>query len=180
MESKGPGSFQDLPEVAPASQSSDGAKEILEGLLEYPRKVTGLLFQEIKSESRAVAVEQLALTSRKLDIFAEALREAAGKLREKQSYSLANIIEIGSENVMRVSNKLRVSSPETITGELQSFARRKPGIFLGAAVVTGILLGQLIPTSGEQQGAFQEFHPRKETSIEYTPGRDEEGYYERH
>ena len=127
-----------------------------------------LLFQEIKSGSRSIAVERLALTSRQLDALAEALREAAGKLREKQSYSLAGIIEMGSESAMRVSNKLRESSPETITGAVEDFARRRPGVFLGAAVVTGILLGQLFSSSGEQQGTVQEFHPRKETSLQQT------------
>lgn len=150
--------------------------------MEYPRKVTRLLLQEIRTELRSIAIGRLAIASTRLDTFAEALREATGKLREKQSYSLANIIENSSESAMRLSNKLRASTPETIAAEVEDFARRQPGVFLGAAMVTGILLGQLFSPSGEQpqQGTAQEFHPRRETSIEYMPEKDEEGYYERH
>ncbi len=173
-------SFQDLPAADDRALLGESAKQVMKEIIEYSRKVTEFLSNEIKSESRSIAVERLQHASRKLDTFAEALREAAGKLREKQSYSLADVFENCSESVMRLSNKLRESNPDRIIGEMEDFACRQPGIFLGAAVVAGILLGQLFSPSGRREGNLQEIHPRKESSIEYKPGKDEEGYYERH
>lgn len=137
----------------------------MDKLAEYFKKATRFISAEIKSESRSIAARQLNLTSRKLDTFAEALREAAGKLREKHSYSLADIMEICSESMMRLSNNVRVTRPGTIVGEIEDFARNKPGVFLGAAFVAGIFLGQLFSSPGEQDETVLEIQSRKESSI---------------
>ena len=121
--SEDPYSFQDLPAADPGSLLGQSAKQVMKEVIEYSRKVTEFLSNEIKSESRFIAVEQLQQASRKLDTFAEALREAAGKLREKQSYSLADVFENCSESVMRLSNNLRASNPDRIIGEMEDFAR---------------------------------------------------------
>jgi len=173
-------SSRDLPAADPGSPLSGDAKQVIKGVMEYSRKVTEFLSDEIKSDSRSIAAGQLKQASRKLDTLAEALREAEGKLREKQSNSLAGIFEICSESVMRLSDNLRASNPDTIIGEVEDFARHQPGIFLGAAVVAGLLVGQLILSPGERAENLQEVHPRKESSIKYNPGTDEEAYYERH
>ena len=126
------------------------------------------------------AAEQFNLTSHKLGTLAEALREAAGKLREKQSYSLADIAETGSEKIMDLSNFFGGRDQERIFGHMEEFARNRPGFFFGAAMVAGFLLGQLFSSPEEREGAVQTIHSRRESSIEYRPGKDEEGYNERH
>jgi hypothetical protein len=159
--------------VEPGSKSR--ARQIIKGLTEYSRKISQSISKEIKSESHSIAVAQLDLTSRKLDVLAEGLREAAGKLREKHGYSLANVMEMGSESVMRLSNSLRVTTPEEILKEVEGFARNRPVIFLGSTVVAGILLGQLFSSAGE--GAADS---SGEAAIEYKPGDNEEEYYGPH
>lgn len=178
MNLEDPGSFRDF-RTEPAVRSADGDRRIMKGVADYSRRVGWLLLQEIKSESRSIAIGQLNVATRKLDNFSEALREAAGKLREKHSYTLADVMETGSEGMMRVSDSLRGSSPEKIIDEVKDFARRRPGIFLGAVVAAGIVLGQLFASPREREGRVQEVGARRESSIEYRPGRDEEEYYER-
>ncbi len=180
MNSEGSSLFEDLPDSGSPSQSLNSARRLVRELAEYSRKVTQSISREIKSKSRSIAAGQLSQTSRKLDTLAEALREAADKLREDHSYSLATIMEAGSENVMRLGNNLRGTSPEMIIGEVEDFARNQPMIFFGSAVVAGILLRQLFASPGEGDGAVQEVHPKKESSIEYKPGHDEGEYYAPH
>jgi hypothetical protein len=82
--------------------------------------------------------------------------------------------------MMRLSGNFRVTSPEKLIGDMKDFARRQPVIFLSAAVVGGFLLGQLFSSPGGQKGTVQEFRSRKDSSIEYRPGKDEEDYYVPH
>jgi len=96
----------------------NGGRQVLKEVAEYSRKVVRLLSGEIKSQSRSIASEQFKLASSNLDTLAEALREAAGKLREKHSYSLAEISETGSENIMNVANFLRDGDPDRIVGKV--------------------------------------------------------------
>jgi hypothetical protein len=180
MNSEGHSSFQDLSGTETEAQSPGSANRIIREFAEYSRKVAQFISQGIKSESRSIAAGQLSLASSKLDAVAEALREAADKLREKRSHSLASVMEIGSESAMRLSDGLRGTSPEMIIDEVEDFARNKPGIFLGSAVFAGILLGQLFFSVDERSGKVQEFHPRKESSIEYRPANDEGEYYVPH
>ena len=149
-------------------------------LLEFSKKAALSLFQDIKSGSRSIAAEQLNQASKKLDTLAEALKEAVEKLRESQINSLADMTEAGSESVTRLADNLRASSPERIISEVEDFARDRPGVFLGIAVVAGLLLGQLFSSPGGGDDITNEFQSRKESSIEYRPGKDEEEYYERH
>jgi hypothetical protein len=149
-------------------------------LTEYLKRVTQFISEEIKSESRSIAADQLNLATEKLDVIAEGLRETAEKLREKKSFSLANIMEMGSESIMRLSVNFRVTNPEKLLSSVKDFARREPGLFLGAAVVGGFLLGQIFSSPAESKSGIQEFRAGKESSLEYRPGRDEEEYYVPH
>ncbi len=180
MNSENPNSFNDIPGSEPGSQFEDTSKQIIREVAEYSRKVRQAITNEIKAESRSFATEQLNLTTSKLDNFADALREAAGKLREKNSNSLADIIEIGSKTMIQLSNSIKETSPETMIGKVEDFAHNRPGIFLGSAVVAGIFIGQLFSFRGEREGTAQEFNSRKESSIEYSPGTDEGEYYVPH
>ncbi|SPF34958.1 hypothetical protein SBDP1_130041 [Syntrophobacter sp. SbD1] len=118
MSTNGSHSLQDLADAQPGSQLGNGGRQVLKEVAEYSRKVVRLLSGEIKSQSRSIASEQFKLASSNLDTLAEALREAAGKLREKHSYSLAEISETGSENIMNVANFLRDGDPDRIVGKV--------------------------------------------------------------
>lgn len=177
MSSEDPDSLRDLPG---GRLGSHGAKSVMEEAAEYIRKATQFISEEIKSESRSIAADQLNLASKKLDVFAEGFREAAGKLRKKDSYSLANIMEMGSESIMNLSGNLRAASPEKLISDMKNFARRQPGTFLAAAMVGGFLLGQMFSSRGGSKDKVDEFRPRKDSSFEYVPGNDEEEYYVPH
>ena len=172
-------SFRDSPGAELAgSQKERSSRQVLDAFLEYSREAASAFFQWIKSESRSIAANQLTLATGETDNFAEALMEAAQKLRE-QYHSPADLIETGSKGVMRLSKKIRETSPQKIAEEMAEIARRQPGIFLGTAVITGILLGQLLsPPNGREK--FRELFQEPESLVEYSAGMDEEEFHEPH
>lgn len=172
--------FQDITGAGTGSQFGKAAKRVVEEVLGYSEKLAWFLSQEIKSESRSIASERLKLASRRLDAFAGALGEAVERLRAKQSDSLADIVEAGSKNMMRLSRKLGYSNLEEIIADVENFARRQPGTFWGAAMLSGFLVGQMFSSLDRREEAAPECRTQKESSIEYRPESDEEGYHERH
>jgi ElaB/YqjD/DUF883 family membrane-anchored ribosome-binding protein len=159
---------------------SEGTKFSPGNVSKYFKKVARFISEEIKSESRSIADEQLKQATGKLDSIVEGLREAAGKFRERQNNSLADIVDMGSESITRLSDNIRSTSPEKLVDDVKDFAHRQPGVFLGAAVVGGFLLGQIFSTPRESSGTAEQLPSRKESSIEYMPGNDEEEYYVPH
>jgi hypothetical protein len=172
--------MKDLSGAEPGSESGNGPKQAIGEVAEFARQVARFLREQIESESLVIATEQLDMASDKLDTLAEVLEEAVDKLREKQDDSLAGIMEIGSKSIMRLSGNLRKTSPDKIIGEMEDFARNKPGIFLGAAVAAGILLGRVFSTPGGRSGIIRRFHPGRESPIEYRRGRGKGEYHGPH
>jgi len=179
MNSENPDSFQNFSVAESALNSADGARLILKEVLDYSMKVFRSLSKEIKAESSSMILEQLGRATERLDNLAEALRGAAGKLREKNSFVLAKSLEIGSQKVMRLSNNFRTSDSERVLSELQDFARQQPGIFLGASVLTGFFIAQLVFSFGKQKSDAEGFGS-KGAVIGYSPMEEERNFYERH
>jgi ElaB/YqjD/DUF883 family membrane-anchored ribosome-binding protein len=122
---------------------------------------------------------QLTLAAGKMETFAQALTEAADKLREQQP-SVADLITTGSKGMTRLSKNLRETDPEKMADEAAELARRQPGIFLGTAIVMGFLLGQLFSPSNGRNDVVREFISEREPLVGYTGGVDEEQSHEPH
>ncbi len=159
-------------------ESGAGTGQTANQISELSKSIVEMLFKRIKTEARSVAAEQLDLASTKLESFAEVLGETASNLRMRQNQALADLIESGTESISHVSDYLRKASPEKVIGGIEDFARNRPGTFLGAALVSGFLLGQLF--SNTLKSTVHEVKSKRESSIEYSPGKDEEEYYVPH
>ena len=105
--------------------------------MKFARQVTRFLREEIESESLVIAAEQLDMASDKLDTLAEVLGEAVDKLREKQNDSLACIMEIGSKSMMRLSGKLRKTSPGENNRRNRRLRAQSAGNLLGSCSSCG-------------------------------------------
>jgi hypothetical protein len=174
-----PEDIDSLENLPGGPQVENGAARIVKELLEYSREAVSVVFREIKSESRSIASERLNLASAKLDTLAEVLGESAAKLRTEQSDSLADIFEVASNSIGRLSKNVRETNPEKIADEAAEFARRQPAIFLSSAVVAGILLGQIFSSPDGRQ-SDREFLPGRESSFESMPEDDKEEHLARH
>ena len=167
--------FRDNPAENLSERGSEYPEQGLEG---YVREVMKSFSREIKSESRDFALERFNSLSVKLNDLAQVLREAGERLREKESPSLANLVEAGSESLTHLSKDIRENYSEKIIGGIENFARNRPVIFLGAALTAGVLIWQLSSAS-QKKPVSRQSDGEDASSAEPAAGRGEE-YHERH
>ncbi len=87
-----------------------------------------------------------------------ALRETAQQLRRQGQVPVAEYTDGAAERVERFSGYLRETDVEEIVDEVRSFARRRPGLFLGGAVTLGFLATRFLKSSSEERGSSREIY----------------------
>ncbi len=86
-----------------------------------------------------------------------ALHETAHQLNEQGQDSIGQYVDKAALQVERFSEYLRESDVDQLMGEAQSFARRKPAIFLGSALALGFFGSRFLKSSsGQGTGSEQD------------------------
>ncbi|MGC8490598.1 MAG: hypothetical protein ACP5SH_02560 [Syntrophobacteraceae bacterium] len=134
----------------PVTPKVGGPELSIGGLENYAREVTRGLSRDIESESRSFAVKRLKSISENLDVLAASLNDAAGKLREKQSDSLAGMLEAVSGEIGLLADNFRDDYIQDVISEIEDFARKRPVLSIGAALTTGVLIWWLSSSSGKK------------------------------
>ncbi len=98
------------------------------------------------AESRIGAGKELAVE--KLSTVASALRRTSDQLRTEQS-EITDYVASAARSVERLSGYLKTRSPSQLVGDLQSYARREPALFLGGALLAGLLGGRLLKSTAQ-------------------------------
>lgn len=81
---------------------------------------------------------------------AQALHQAARQLDEENNGTAARYTVMAADRVEQFADTLRNSTVDDLVGQVESFARRQPEIFLGAAFGVGFLFARFIKSSGER------------------------------
>jgi hypothetical protein len=78
---------------------------------------------------------------------AEALRETGGQLRAKEMPAVEDYLGRAATQVEGVAHYLQRKQLGQVVGDLESFARREPMLFVGSAFVVGLLGGRFLRSS---------------------------------
>jgi hypothetical protein len=113
------------------------------------RAQAGALWEDAKDKARVMLDEQQRSAADGIGDFAGALRSAAGELGSRDKSMAAHLGEHAADGLERLAGTLRSKDAATIMRELESFARRQPAVFLGAAVAVGFLAMRFLKSSGE-------------------------------
>lgn len=73
--------------------------------------------------------------------FADELSSMASK--SEKSGPLTDLAQQGSRRISEIADRLENSEPTDLLGDLRNFARQRPGVFLGASLLAGVLAGRL-------------------------------------
>jgi hypothetical protein len=79
-----------------------------------------------------------------------ALRETGQQLRKQGQGPVAQYADNAADQVERFSRYLRENDVDQLIGGVQSFARRRPALFLGSAVTLGFLGTRFLKSSSQQ------------------------------
>ena len=116
-----------------------------------PRKVADRLKDEGKQRlerGKATAADQV-------DQVANALKNAGDELGGGQS-TLGNYANQFASSIGRLGSRLRDSSIEDLTADMQAAARRNPGLFVLGGLTLGIVLARLVKASSPEMEATDE------------------------
>lgn len=112
---------------------------------------TGGLGGEIRQKVRDKTYEQFDTQKQRatnnLGHLASAVRGVTQSLRDSGQSGLADYANRAADGLERWSTVLQRQDPEQALRELQSFARRNPALFLGAAFGVGVLAGRFFKSS---------------------------------
>jgi uncharacterized protein YjbJ (UPF0337 family) len=136
-------------------QAKDQAKDAASGVKEQAKSLAG----EAKDQAKDMAnqardhVQELVGQQKdqaadRLGSLAAALREAGQKLnQDQQAGEFGHYADRAAQQVDRLSNYLRDSDLRGFVRDTESFARRRPEVFLGGTLIAGLMLARFLKAS---------------------------------
>lgn len=96
------------------------------------------------------AEEQKDGVADRIGAIADRAHSTADELRDREAW-LAGLIDRGARELDGFADAVRHRDISTMWGSLESFGRRQPALFMGAAVAAGFALTRLVRASMERQ-----------------------------
>jgi hypothetical protein len=105
--------------------------------------------QEARETGKSLLDNQKRAAADSLDGWVQALRKTAEQLQRDDS-SVAVFAQRAADGLAEFSGSLRQRDVDSLIAQAQDFARRRPAIFLGGALVTGFVLARFLKSSGQR------------------------------
>lgn len=138
---------QDGPGVA--QQTKDQAKNLAHEAKDQTKKVA----EQARDHVQNLVSQQKDQAADRLGSLAGALREAGRKLDEgEQAGDFGRYADRAAEQVERLSTYLRDSDLRGFVQDTENFARRRPEVFLGGALLAGLALARFLKASAPNRG----------------------------
>jgi hypothetical protein len=112
------------------STTAAGAKQAAAGLA-----------GQVKQRLTSSANDRKAGIADRLDEVAESLNKSSEQFAGKQDW-IAGVIARGGTELGTLATSLRDADPADLLQQVQSFARRQPGLFIGASLVAGFVVAR--------------------------------------
>jgi hypothetical protein len=87
--------------------------------------------------------------------FTSAIRQTADGLDDNAPQWLRSALSQGAEQIQRFADSIESKDSRQLLSDVQSFARQRPALFLGAAAAAGFAAARIFKIGGEQQRAEQ-------------------------
>lgn len=102
--------------------------------------------REARERARAGLEDQREQLTGRLRRFGDVLRNGGESLDVDDPFA-RNLLDGASERIERIAGYLGRVSPEELAEDVQTFARRQPGLFFGGAFLLGLGLGRFAKSS---------------------------------
>jgi hypothetical protein len=127
-------------------------KEQAKGLANDAKDQTVKMAGQARDHVQELVERQKDQAAERLGGLAGALREAANKLQEgDQGGNFGQYANRAAEQVERLSGYLRDSDLRGFVRDTESFARRRPEVFLGGTLLAGLMLARFLKSSAPER-----------------------------
>lgn len=137
--------------LSPAGESSQATSSTYQSdsTTQAIKEKTGAVWEDTRESVRSAIKERQQSAAVRVGDVAGALRTAAHDLEGRQNQSAARMVERAADSLERLSGTLRSKDLESMVKEAETFARREPALFLGAAVAAGFLAMRFLKSSSD-------------------------------
>jgi hypothetical protein len=126
------------------------AKHTLAEVASQTKEQAAELAGQAKQQAGEKIEEQKSQAAERLEGVASALRDTGRKLEEQDEALFAQYADSLADQVEKASTYLQTMSISDIAREVQSFAQRKPEMFLLTSLAAGFLVGRFLGSSSEK------------------------------
>jgi hypothetical protein len=124
-----------------------------QGATQAVKEQAGAVWDGARENVRSALAEQQQAAAAGVGDLAGALRSAAHELDSERKASVARVVGRAADGLERLAATLRSKDLDTMVSDAQTFARREPALFLGAAVAAGFLAVRFLKSGSEQHAA---------------------------
>ncbi|HEY0163830.1 MAG TPA: hypothetical protein VGB39_00485 [Sphingomicrobium sp.] len=139
--------MQHPPTNQQSTGAGDAAGELRSGAQQIGSKAADRLHSEVDARKGSAAAQAKSVSN--------VMQNAAGQLDEGAPAWLRSAFQQGAEQIERVADTLEQKDSRQILNEVQSFARQRPALFLGACAAVGFAASRVLKAGGEQQSSQQ-------------------------
>lgn len=125
-----------------------GGQQVAETVKDEAGKVAAEATGQIKDlvqQGRTELSSQVGAQQARLGSIVHSFADELGSMASKSDKSgpLTDLAHEGSRRIGEIAHRLENTDATDLVSDLRNFARRRPAIFLGASLLTGVLVGRL-------------------------------------
>jgi len=155
---EGSGAGQDSVQQAKdqAKELAQGAKEQVKSLTSDAKEGAKDVAKQARDHVQGLIGQQKDQAADRLGSLASALRDAGRKLNQDEAAGdVGQYADRAAGQVERLSKYLRQSDLTNLVRDTESFARRRPEVFLGGTIIAGLMLARFLKASAPANGGSQ-------------------------
>lgn len=133
-----------------AQQITEDARQKTGEVVEQAKQKGGEVVEQTRTRAVDMMDEQKSRAAEGLGSVASALRQTGESLRSGDQAQFGQVADRAAEAVERFSDELRTKDVNELLSEAERFARREPEIFLGGAVLLGLVAARFMKASNRR------------------------------
>jgi len=131
----------------PSNPGGGATDELRSDAKELSSKAASRLHSEVDSRKGAAVSQAQSVSS--------AIGKTADSLDDSAPQWLKSAFQQGAQKIQQFADTIDRKDSREILGEVQSFARERPALFLGACAAAGFAAARIFKAGGEQQSSQQ-------------------------
>jgi hypothetical protein len=165
-----------------ARQAKDEIRQKAEEVKGQAQQKSAEAMDQARESTRAVLDQQKGRAVQSLGSVASALRQTGDSLNDDEQGALGHYVQQAADKIDEFANQLQDRSIDEMLYEAERFARREPEIFLGGAVLLGLLAARFLKASGARRSSMRDWesggqYGSSQTYPRYRYGTQGSGYY---
>jgi hypothetical protein len=118
--------------------------------MDQAEQTAGRVVGQAKEQASSRLASQKDQAAHSLGTVAQAIRQTGQGLRDEDQAAIGRYADTAAEQVERFAGYLRDRDVSDLVDDLEGFARRQPGLFLGGAVALGFVGTRFLMSSGRR------------------------------